>query len=178
MKQFDWTDTHLTETEKRAIEDILIDYHDILARHRMHIGLNTEIKVKLAPKDDKTVYNQSLLMPIHLKEDLIVDLALIHKYRLTTVLPFSKYASPLFAQRKPSDQVRLVVDLKKVNNLVPDDNTNNNHPVRTLSDAAQQLAVKSPVCKLENSQDYHCLQMADQLSVEKPAFKFDSRTFT
>ena len=41
LKGFDWTDTLLTETEKQAIEDILVEYHDIFARHRMNIGMNT-----------------------------------------------------------------------------------------------------------------------------------------
>ena len=90
LKRFDWTDTLLTETEKQAVEDILVEYHDIFARHRKDIGMNTEFKVKLTPKDDKVVYSQSLPMPIHLKEDLIVELALMHKYGIITVLPFSK----------------------------------------------------------------------------------------
>ena len=68
LKRFDWTDTLLTETEKQAVEDILVEYHDIFARHRMDIGMNTEFKVKLTPKDDKAVYSQSLPMPIHLKK--------------------------------------------------------------------------------------------------------------
>ena len=38
--------------------------------------MNTQFKVKLTPKDDKAVYSQSLPMAIHLKEDLIVELAL------------------------------------------------------------------------------------------------------
>ena len=80
FKRFDWTDTLHTETEKQAIEDILVEYHDIFARHRMDIGMNTEFKVKLTPKGDKAAYSQSLPMPIHLKEDLIVELALMHKY--------------------------------------------------------------------------------------------------
>ena len=79
LKRFDWTDTLLTETEKQAVEDILVEYHDIFARHRMDIGTNTEFKVKLTPKDDKSVYSQSQPMPIRLKEDLIVDLALMRK---------------------------------------------------------------------------------------------------
>ena len=177
LKRFDWTDTLLTETEKQAIEDILVEYHDIFARHRMDIGMNTEFKVKLTPKDDKAVYSQSLPMPIHLKEDLIFELALMHKYGIITVLPFSKYASPIFAQRKPNGKLRLLVDLRKINSLIADDYTNNNHPVSTLSDAAQHLAGKSLFCKLDCSQAYHCLQMADQRSVEMLAFNFASRTF-
>ena len=91
LKRLDWTDTLLTETEKQAVEDILVEYHDVFARHRMDIGMNTEFKVRLTPKDDKAVYSQSLPMPIHLKEDLNVELALILKYGIITVLTFSKY---------------------------------------------------------------------------------------
>ena len=104
-------------------------------------------------------------MPIHLKKDLIVELALLHKYGIITVLPFSKFASPIFAQRKLNGKLRLLVDLRKINSLIADDYTNNNHPVSTLSDAAQHLAGKSLFCKLDCSQAYHCLRMADQRSV-------------
>ena len=69
------------------------------------------------------------------------------------------------------------MDLRKINSLIADDYTNNNHPVSTLSDAAQHLAGKSLFCKLDCSQAYHCLQMADQRSVEMLAFNFASRTF-
>ena len=172
LKRLDWTNTLLTETEKQAIEDILVDYHDIFARHRMDIGMNTEFKVKLTPKDDKAVYSQSLPMLIHLKGDLIVKFAPTHKYEIITVLPFSKYASPIFAQRKPNGKLRLLVDVRKIDSLIADDYANNNHPVSTLSVAAQHLAGKSLLCKLDCSQAYHCLQMADQRSVEMLAYSF------
>ena len=116
-------------------------------------------------------------MPIHLEEDLIVELALMHKYGIVTILPFSKYASPIFAQRKPNGKLRLLVDLRKINSLIADDYTNNNHAVSTLSDAAQHLAGKSLICKLDCSQACHCLQMADQRSVEMLAFNFARRIF-
>ena len=102
LKSFDWTDTLLTETEKQAIEDILVEYVDIFARHRMDIGMNTEFKIKLTPKDDKAVYSQNLPMPIHLKEDLIVKLALMHKYGIITVLPFSNTRAPYLHKRSPA----------------------------------------------------------------------------
>ena len=146
LKRFDSIDTLLTETEKNAIEDLLVDYYDFFAKHRMDFRMNTEIKVKLTPTDEKAVYNQSLPMPIHLKEDLFVESALMHKYGIITVLPFSKYARPIFAQRRPNGKLRLLVDLRKINSLIADDYTNNNHPFSTLSDAAQQLAGKSLFC--------------------------------
>ena len=143
----------------------------------MDIGMNTEFKVKLTPKDDKAVYSESLPLPIHLKDDLIVELALMHKYGIITVLPFSKYAKPIFPQKKPDGKLCLLVDLRKINSLIADNYTNNNHPVSTLSDAAQNLAGKSLFCKLNCSQAYHSLQMADQWLVEMLGFNFASRTF-
>ena len=66
---------------------------------------------------------------------------------------------------------------RKINALISDDYINNNHPVNTLSNAAQHLARKKLFCKLDCSQAYHCLQMADQRSFEMLAFNFASRTF-
>ena len=61
--------------------------------------------------------------------------------------------------------------------MISDDYINNNHPVSTLTDAAQHMAGKRLFCKLDCSQAYHCLQMADQRSIEMLAFNFASRTF-
>ena len=159
--------------QRQHIEEILIDFHDIFARHRFDIGTNREFKVKLTPNDDRPAYSQSLPTPINLKDDITVELALLHKYGIITTLPFSKYASPIFAQRKPNGRLRLLVDLRKINNLITEDYTNNNHPVSTLSDAAQHMAGKKLFCKLDCSQAYHCLQMADYQSIQMLA----SRTF-
>ena len=90
---------------------------------------------------------------------------------------FSIYASPIFAQGKPNGRLRLVVDLRKINNLISDDDINNDHPVSTLSDAAQHLAGKKLFYKLDCSQAYHVLQRADQKSVELLAINFASRFF-
>ena len=80
-------------------------------------------------------------------------------------LLFSKYASPKVTQWKPSGKPSLLVDLREINSLIPADYNNNKHPVSTISDAAQQLAGKSLFCKLNFSQAYSCLQMADHRSV-------------
>ena len=177
LERFDWTDTMLTETEKNAVENILVEYHDTLARHGRDIGTNTEFKVSFTPKDDKAVYNQNLPMPIRLKEDLIVEFALMHKNGVITLLPFSKNSSPIFARRKPNVKLRLLVDLRRINTLISDDFTEYSHPVSTLSDAAQDLAGKSLFCRLDCSQAYHCLERADQRSVEMLVFNFFNRTF-
>ena len=111
--------------------------------------MNTEIKVKLTPNDDKAVYRQNLPMLIHLQEDLFVEIALMNKHGCITVLPFSKYASPIFEKREPNVKMRLLVDLIKTNTLIADEYTNNVQPVSNLSDAAQHLAGKPLLYKLD-----------------------------
>ena len=43
LKRFDWTDTLLTETEKHAVKNFQVEYHDLFARHRMDIGFEHKI---------------------------------------------------------------------------------------------------------------------------------------
>ena len=177
LENFDWKDPTLTPEEKEKIEELLVEFHDIFARHRFDIGMNEEFKVKLTPKDHSPAYSQSLPAPINLKEDILVELAMLHKYGIITTLPLSKNASPIFAQKKPNGKLSFLVDLRKINNLISDDYINNNHPVSTLVDAAQHLVGKKLFCKSDCSQAYHCLPMADQRSIEMLAFNFASRTF-
>ena len=53
IERIDLTDAQLTEAEKQAMEDILVDHHNLFARHRMENGTNTVFTVKLTQKDDK-----------------------------------------------------------------------------------------------------------------------------
>ena len=115
LSNFDWTVSTLQPEAKQAVENLLVEFHDIFARHRFDIGINTEFKVQLTPLDNRPAYSQSLPAPINLKDGIHVELALLHKYGTITTLPFSKYASPIFAQRKPNGKLRLLVDLRKIN---------------------------------------------------------------
>ena len=134
MNNIDWTDSMLQQHESSRIEGLLKEFHDVFARHRFDIGMNEEFELKLTPKDDSPAYSQSLPTPINLKQDMFVELALLHRYGIITTFSFSKYASPIFAQKKRNGKLRLLVDLRKLNNLTSDDYIDNNHPVSTLAD--------------------------------------------
>ena len=135
----------LQQHEIKQREALFVEFHNRFARHIFDIGMNEYFTVKLTPKDDSPAYNQSLPTPIDLKADILFELALFHKYGIITTLPFSKYARSVFAQKKPNGKLRLLVDLKKINNLISDDYINNNQPVNTLTDAAQNMAGKNPL---------------------------------
>ena len=72
-----------------------MEFLDIFARHRFEIGINTELKVQLTPLDNRPAYSQSLPAPINLKDDILGELAVLHKYGMITTLPFSNSANML-----------------------------------------------------------------------------------
>ena len=177
LANFKWENSILNEHERQQIENLLVKYNNVFARHRLDIGINTDFKIKLTPKHDEPVYAQSLPTPTNLKDDLLVELALMQEYGIITTLPYSKYSSPIFAQRKPNGKLRILVDLRRINHLLKNDYNQHNHPVTTIADAAKHMAGKKYFCKLDCSQAYHCLQMADEQSIQLLAFNFGSRTF-
>ena len=76
-----------------------------------------------------------------------------------------------------SGKLRLLVDLRQKNNLIRHDYDNHNFPIATLADVSAHLAGKRFFAKLDCSQTYHVLQMADPLSVQLLSFNYLSRTF-
>ena len=85
--------------ETSRFELRLLEFQDLFA-HRFDIGMNQECTVRVTPKDTSTSYNQTFPTPVNLKQDICVELELLHKNGLITTLPFSKNANPLFAQEK------------------------------------------------------------------------------
>ena len=176
LSQFSWFKAIVSNSERTQIEKLLKKYHRIFARHRLDVGRNDDFKVLLTPEHDKPVYSQSPSTPIHIRDKLLIELAILQYYGIITTLPFFKYASPIFAQRKPSGKLRLLIDLRKINHLLRHDYDSKDFPISTLADAGAHLAGKSFFCKFDCSQAYFALQMADQLSIELLAFNFASRT--
>ena len=177
LKQFNWSKSALTSEQITEIQELLVEYYDIFAKHRFDVGYNTELKVKLTPAHDLPVYVQSPPTPIHLREEILVELALMQYYGIVTLLPNSKYSSPIFAQRKPSGKLRILIDLRRVNHLLRKDYSDNNFPISNMTDAVHHFAGKTLFTKLDCSQAYHCVQMADPLSVQLLSFNFASRTY-
>ena len=90
--------------------------------------------------------------------------------------PFETLHS-IFAVRKPSGKPRLLVDLRRIYHLIRRDYDNHNFPLATLADVSAHLAGKKIFARLDCSQAFHLLQMADPLSVQLVCFNFLSRTF-
>ena len=93
------------------VERLLTKHLRIFARHRLNVGTNIEFKNRSNPKDYELVYTQKLPTPTNKKDEMLGEPAFQQEYVLNTILLFSKYSSPLFAQRKSNRKLGFLVDL-------------------------------------------------------------------
>ena len=159
------------------MENLLVKHHKIFARHRLDLGKNTDCLVKLTPEHERPIYTPNPTTAIHLRDELLIELALMQYYDIITTLSFSKYSSPIFAQRKSSGKLRILIDLRRINHLRRHDYKNNNFPIPTMADATAHLAGRKIFAKMDCSQAYFSMQMAGELSIQLLAFNFGGRTF-
>ena len=95
LTNFDWKDSMLQPAEIARLEDLLVEFHDIFARHRFDIGMNEDFKVKLTPKEDSPAYSQSLPTPINLKGKHPCGIS-------TTTSLLDNHNTPILQIRKPN----------------------------------------------------------------------------
>ena len=177
LKKISWDTCVLNADQKRQLEEFLVEYHDVFAKHRFDVGYNTELKIKLTPEHPLPVYVQGPPSPIQLRDEILVELALLQYFNNITTLPHSKYSSPIFVHCKSSGKLRILIDLRRVNHLLRHDYLNSNFPISNMTDATNHFTGKNLFCKLDCSQAYHSVQMADDFSIQLLAFNFASRTF-
>ena len=75
LNHFNWKKSILSLAEREQVEALLIEFHDIFARHRFDVGGNDHFSVKLTPEHHDPVYTQSPTTPIRLREEILHDLA-------------------------------------------------------------------------------------------------------
>ena len=65
LKQFPWKNSVFIADQKRTVDDLLLRHHHIFARHRLDIGRNDDIKVKVTTENSEPMYTQGPPTPIH-----------------------------------------------------------------------------------------------------------------
>ena len=110
---FPWEKLALNDEQKAVVGELLVELSDIFAKHRFDVGYNTDFKLKLTRERSLPIYEQGPPTPVHLRNELQVEVAIMHYYGLITTLSQPRYSSPLIEQRKNSGRLRLLIDLRK-----------------------------------------------------------------
>ena len=107
---------------------MLIEYHDVFAKHGFDKGYNTGLRNKLTPGHTLPLYVRGPPAPIHLRDGILIELALLQEFNIITALSHSKYNCLMFFHRKSSGKLRFVIDLRRVKRLVGHDYLKLNFP--------------------------------------------------
>ena len=58
LDMFKWERSQIERNDKKQLEQTIVEYNDIFARHRLDIGINNSFKVQLTPKDERPIYTE------------------------------------------------------------------------------------------------------------------------
>ena len=162
LKKNSWDTCVVNADQKRQLEEFLVGYYDVFAKHCVDVGYNRELKIKLTPEHPLPVYVQDPPAPIHLRDEILVELALLRFFNITTTLSHSKYSNTTSVHRKSSGKLRIFIDLRRVNHLLRHEYLRSNYPFSKITDTTNHFAGKNLFRKLDCSRAYHCVQMTFQ----------------
>ena len=78
-------------------------------------------------------------------------------YGIVTLLPNSNCSSPIFAQRKQTQILRILIDLRRVNQFLQNGYSNNSFPTSNMTDVVHHFAGNTLFIKIDSSHGYHSL---------------------
>ena len=104
-------------TKKRQLAEFLVENHVVFVKHRLDVGFNLELMVKMMPDHPPPVYVQGPPAPVPLCDEVLIELALLKHLIIITTLSRSKHNSPIFFHRKSSGRLSIFFDLRRVNHL-------------------------------------------------------------
>ena len=116
LSKFDWTNSTLEPQTKQAVETVIVELDNIVARQCFDSGFMTRVKVQVTALYDRPAYSRNLHWPINLKGEIPLELSLLHKWGINTNLHFSRNVCPIFAKLKPDGKLRPLADLRKIKN--------------------------------------------------------------
>ena len=105
-KKISWDTCDLNADQKRQLEEFLVEYHVVFAKRRSEVCYIAELKIKLTPEHPLPVYVQGPPAPIHLRDEILIELALVQNLNFITTLSHSQYSSPIFVHRESSGKLR------------------------------------------------------------------------
>ena len=110
---------------------------------------------------------------------MLVEFALEEKYCIftTVILASTRLHFSCILNQTGSLEFSLTYEVRRINHLIKHDYNQHNHPVITIDDAAQHIAGKNYIRKLDCSPASECLQIADEQSIQLLSFKFGAGAF-
>ena len=118
LEKINWNNSAFNQHVKQKMQNLLVNYNSNFARHWSGLLINMDCFIKLTPEHTQLEYTPYLSTPIQLRDEMLIELALMQDYEIITTLLFSKYSSPLLAPQTLSGKLRILIDLRRINHFL------------------------------------------------------------
>ncbi len=112
---------HLSGEQREQLREVLVGQHEAVSLGKSDMGRSNAVPHVLRPKSEEPAYVKQFPIPaahLHFINEQIDKLLALGAIREDWASPHN---SPVFAVKKPhSDEVRLVIDMRKVNEIIFD----------------------------------------------------------
>lgn len=113
---------HLSSTQQENLREVLLRHHEAVSLGKTDMGRSSAVPHVLRPKTCEPAYVKQFPIPaahLHFINEQIDKLLALGAIKEDWVSPHN---SPVFAVKKPhSDELRFVIDMRKVNSILWDD---------------------------------------------------------
>ena len=120
----------------------------MFAKQCFDVGYNIELRFRRTPEHPLPVYVRGPPAPFHLRNEVLIELALLQNFDIITTLSHSKDCSRILVYHKSSGKLKVLIDLRHVNHLLRLEFLNSNFPISNKTDATNHFAEKTSFCKL------------------------------
>ena len=113
---------HLSGEQREQLREVLVRQHEAVSLGKSDMGHSNAVPHVFRPKSEEPAYVKQFPIPaahLHFINEQIDKLLALEAIREDWASP---YNSPVFAVKKPhSDELRFVIDMRKVNEIIFDD---------------------------------------------------------
>ena len=79
LKKISWDTCVLSADQKKQLEDFLVYYYGVLAKHCFEVGCNIELKMELTLEHPLPLYVHGPPAPIQLRDEILIQLCIVTK---------------------------------------------------------------------------------------------------
>ncbi|KAE8745556.1 hypothetical protein FOCC_FOCC007745 [Frankliniella occidentalis] len=161
---------HLDSVTRKAIEDLISEFHDIFAVSNERIGRYPGFKHEIPTPEGKIVRKASYRIPYALRQSFQNEIQRLLSLGII-VRSDSEWCNPclFLVKRLPSgeEKPRLIIDCRDLNALtLPSVNYN----TRTVAESLDFMAGKLYLSKMDVVNAFHCIELAEE-DAHKTAFQ-------
>ena len=156
--------THLSEQEKRELENVLLEYNDIMAAHEFDLGDVKIVEHAIITTSDRPITQRAYTAPPKIKDEIKRQVKQLIEEKIVRCST-SPWSSPIVPVKKKDGEIRMCIDYRALNAVTKRDT----YPLPKPQEMFDQLGGCKYFTKLDANKGFYQIKIKDE-DIEKTAF--------